>query len=276
MLAADPDRDLRRILAIDLHRRARRITGAAAHAFLLVDFERGHAIDHSRPDRRHRTTRDDRRALANLGDEIVIDLRRLGVLHIDRDIALPAAVDLAAGCRDAHAVRHFLMRELVVHHVHQALHDARCVGARNVAMQPALRVRDHRHGIAGAPDREAIVFQRRDQRLDLVDGAQHELDVRARGEPDMAFGELVADVAQETDRIDVHLALRAGANSPHFLAALGHVMQHARTQAIMPGPVAIVLLQNRMHERKRIRHAGFDRSTRLNGDIHLRTPPESP
>src|SRR5512135_1120619 len=41
VLAADPDRDLRELGVVYLHRRARWIAGAAAHALLLVNLERG-------------------------------------------------------------------------------------------------------------------------------------------------------------------------------------------------------------------------------------------
>jgi hypothetical protein len=91
---------------VDLHRRAGRVAGAAADALALVDFQRRLAVDHGRADGRHRAAGDDRRALADVGDQIVVDLRRLGVLHVDGDVALAAAVDLAAGGGDVHAVRH--------------------------------------------------------------------------------------------------------------------------------------------------------------------------
>ena len=134
MFATHPDGDLGRIGAIDLHRRAGRIAGATAHTFLLVDFERRLAVDHGGTDGGNRTARDDGGPLADVRHEIVIDLRRLGVLDVDRDIPLTAAVDLAAGGRDVHAVRHLRVFELVDELVHHRLHDARRVGARDVPM----------------------------------------------------------------------------------------------------------------------------------------------
>ena len=115
-----------------------------------------------------------------------------------------------------------------------------------------LRVRDHRHRVAGAADRKAFGDQLVDQRLNLVEGAQHELDVAAGGEAHMALGELIADVAELADGEHVHLALRAGAHGPHLVAALGDMMQDAGPRPVMPRPCAVVLLQERMHVRKRI------------------------
>ena len=275
MLAADPHRDPGRVCAVDLHRRAGRVTGAAAHALLLVDLERGFAVDQRRPDRGDRATRDDRRPFAHFRDQIVIDLRRLGVLHVDRDVALSAAIDLAARGGDLHPARHLLADELVVHHIHQALDDAGGVGAGNVAMQPALGVRDHRHRIAGAADRKARRGQRVDQRLNLVLRTHHELDVAARSEPDVALGELIADVAELADDEDVHLARRAGAHRPHLVAALGDVMQHSRARTVVPGPVAVILDQQGMHIRKRIRHPGFVGTAHLDSGTHRSRPPRN-
>ena len=167
----------------------------------------------------------------------MVDLGRLGVLHVDGDVALAAAIDLAAGGGDAHAIGHLLLDELLMHHVHQALHHAGGVGAGNVAMQPALGVRDHRHRIAGAADREALGAQRVDQRAHLGLIGDHELHVGARGEAHVALGETVGDVAKLSDREHVHLALGAGAHRPDLVAALGDMMQHAGTRAVMPGPM---------------------------------------
>ena len=102
-----------------------------------------------------------------------------------------------------------------------------------------------------------------DQRLDLVLGADHELDVAARGEADMAFGELVADVAELADGEDVHLPRRAGAHRPDFVAALGDVMKNAGTRAVVPGPVAVVLLHEGMH----VRETDPERRTRWGGAV---------
>ena len=96
VLAADPDRQLGVLGVVDLHRRAGRVAGAAAHALLLVDFQRGLAVDHRRADGGHRAARHHGRALAGVGHQVVVDLRRLGVLHDDGDVGLAAAVDLAA------------------------------------------------------------------------------------------------------------------------------------------------------------------------------------
>ena len=118
------------------------------------------------------------------------------------------------------------------------LHHARGVGARDVAMQPALGVRDHRHRIGGCADGKPFGRQLVDQRLNLRLGTQHEFDVAAGREAHVALGELVADVAELADGEHVHLALRAGAHRPHLVAALGDVMHHAHARVVVPGPRA--------------------------------------
>src|SRR3989338_6159137 len=96
VLAAHPDRQLGILRVIDLHRRTGWIARTAAHALGLIDFQGRFAIHHGRAYRRHRTTRHDRRTLAYVGDQIVIDHRRLGMLNDDRDVSLSAAVDFTA------------------------------------------------------------------------------------------------------------------------------------------------------------------------------------
>ena len=73
MFASHPDRKLGRVRAVNLHRRARRIAGATANAFLLINLERRLAVDHRRPDSRHRATRNNCRALTDIRDQVVID-----------------------------------------------------------------------------------------------------------------------------------------------------------------------------------------------------------
>ena len=104
---------------------------------------------------------------ADIGYQVMVDLRRLGVLHVDGDVALAAAVDLAAGGGDMYTVGHLFLDELVVQFIHQSLHNTRGVGAGDVAVQPALGVGQHGHGVAGSANDEAGIGQRLDQRLYL-------------------------------------------------------------------------------------------------------------
>ncbi len=274
VLAAHPDRDPGLFLAVDLHRRAGRVAGATGHAFLLVDLERGLAVDHRGANGRDRAAGHDGRALANVGDEIVVDARRLGVLHVHRDVALAATVDLAARGGDPHAVGHLFLDELTVEHVHQRFHHAGSVGAGNVAVQPALGVRDHRHRSAGAAHREAFRFELLDQRGNFGFFRHHELDVGAGGEAHMAFGQLIADIAELADREHVHLALGASAHGPDLVTRLRHVVQNAGTRAIVPVPVAVVGLHHRVHVRERIRDTDFIRHAGLFGLLIHAFPPK--
>ncbi len=221
------------------------------------------SFDQSRTDRRHRAAGHDGRTFADVGHQVVVDPGRLGMLDDYGDVGLAAAVDLAAGGRQVHAVGHFLVLELVVELVHHRLDDARGVGAGDVAVQPALGVGHHRHRVAGAADREALGLQLVDQRRDLGFVGDHELDVGADGEADMALGVLVGDVAELADRPHVHLPLRAGAHRPHLVAAMGDVVQDTGTRPIVVFPVAVVLQQSGMQVLLVVRYAALDRLAQL-------------
>ena len=121
MIAALPDREFGVLRIVDLHRRARRIAGAAADTFFLINLKSGLAVYLRRPDGRHRAARYDRRALTHICHEIVVNLGRLGVLDINRDISLTAAIDLAARGRDVHPVRHIAVFELIDQFIHHCL-----------------------------------------------------------------------------------------------------------------------------------------------------------
>ncbi len=160
------------------------------------------------------------------------------------------------------AVRHLFFDELVVQFVHQGLNNTGCVGTRDVAVQPALGVRDHGNGRTGTTDREAFSGQLLDQRSYLGLFADHELDVGTHGEANVTFGELVSDITQLADGVDVHLTLGTGANGPDLITALGNVTQNTGTGTIVIAPRTKVLLQHRVHVRKRIRYTTLDRHTR--------------
>jgi hypothetical protein len=128
-------------------------------------------------------------------------------------------------------------------------------------MQPALRMGDHGHRIAGAADRKTLRFEPRNQRRDLVGRVDHEFDIGAGRKTQEAVGIGVGDVAQLANGVDIHLPLGAGAHRPHFLAALGYVMQNTRARPLVPLPRPVIPPQQRMHEGQGVDNAAFDRST---------------
>ena len=67
------------------------------------------------------------------------------MLHVDGDISLTAAVNLAAGSGDMNPVRHVTVFELVNEFIHHGFDYARRISTGYVTVQPALSVRDHRH-----------------------------------------------------------------------------------------------------------------------------------
>ena len=75
----------------------------------------------------------------------MINLGWLGMLHVDGDISLTAAVNLAAGSGDVDPVGHVTVSKLINEFIHHSLDHTRRIGARYITVQPALSVRDHRH-----------------------------------------------------------------------------------------------------------------------------------
>ncbi len=107
-------------------------------------------------------------------------------------------------------------------------------------MQPALGVGNHRNGIAGATDREALLFEFGDQRGNLLLVGDDVFDVGTNGEADAAFGKLVGDIAEQANCVNVHLTRCAGAYGPDLITAVGDVVQDAGTRTVVIFPVAIV------------------------------------
>ena len=95
----------------------------------------------------------------------MIDLGRLGMLDIDRDIALSPAVDLAAGGGHVDPVGHVAVLELVNEFVHHRLDHPGCIRTGDITVQPSLGMGNHRQGILGPPDHETRLLQRIDQGL---------------------------------------------------------------------------------------------------------------
>jgi hypothetical protein len=92
----------------------------------------------------------------------------------------------------------------------------------------------------------------------LISGPTLANEVRADGEPDVALGEAVGDVAQLADRVDVHLPLRAGAHGPHLVAGMRDVVQNAGARPVVVLPVAVILDEQRVQELPVVRHAALD------------------
>ena len=70
----------------------------------------------------------------------------------------------------------------------------------------------------------------------------------------------VGQVAKLANGSHIHLALCAGPDRPDLVTAVGHVVQDTGPWTVVPGPVAVIRLQRRVHIRKRIRYPNFIRS----------------
>ena len=118
VFATHPDSQLSVLWIVDLHGRAWWETRAATNAFFLIHFQTGFAVDHGRANGCHRATRHYGWTFAHVGHQVMVDLRRFGVLHVDSDITLTAAVDLAARSGDVNPVGHSFSNVFVVQFVH--------------------------------------------------------------------------------------------------------------------------------------------------------------
>ena len=193
-----------------------------------------------RPDRRHRTAGHYRRALADIGYQIVIDSRWLGMLDIDCYVTLTSTVYLAAGGGHVYPIRHFAILELVDQFIHHRFHHTRGIGARNIAMQPALGMRDHSQGVCGSADDKACFFQRFDQRFNPRFVIEEIFNVGADGKSQMPIGKRVTDVTKLAQRIDIQYSLGTRFNRPYLLTTLRCMSEHARSWMVMPLPLSEV------------------------------------
>jgi len=158
-------------------------------------------------------------------------------------------------------IRHVPVFELVDQLVHHGLDHAGGVGAGDVAVQPALGVRNHRHRVTGTANNEAFRSQLVDQRLNARLVAQHVLDVGADGEVDVAVGEFVADVTQLAQGVQVENTLGASAHGEQCGAVFGDVLEYAGLRIFVIVPVTVVLAHQRVHVLEAVRAAGLDRWT---------------
>ena len=136
------------------------------------------------------------------------------------------------------------------------LDDARGVGGRGVAVDPALRVDDVADGVVGAADRESGGLQSFFKRLDVGRVVQQELDVVAAGEAQMAAAVLVGQVREQADAS----GCSAGAASPPArcrscrpIRRRGRARPGASDLVVLP--LAVVLLDHRVQELLVVRRA---------------------
>jgi len=187
----------------------------------------------------------------------MLDDRGLAVDTDDADVGAVhgAAHVQAAGQRDADHGRQAHGLEVLEHLVHDGLDRAGGVGGRGVAVRVTLGVDDVGDAGAGAADRELLAptselarGQVGQQRLDASFGLDHELDVVAGGEAQMAAAMLVGDLADLADVGDAHEAGAAATHGVDHVAGQGHVLQNAGLDDLVVIPGAFVLLDDRRIE----------------------------
>ncbi|VTR68881.1 Dissimilatory sulfite reductase (modular protein) [Desulfosarcina cetonica] len=187
----------------------------------------------------------------------VIDDRRFAVIAEDGDIGAVhgAAHVQAAGQGDTQLGRQAMIFEVIKQHVHGGLNRSGGIRGRGVAVDPTLGVDDvgnagtgAAHGELEAAAVKLAAFQVLDQGLDFVLAVDHELDIVAGGEAQVAVAMLVGDF---TDLADVGHGHQAGTTDAHgvaFVAAFGHMHQHAGFDDFVIQPFALVLGNNRRVE----------------------------
>ena len=239
---------------------------AAEHAALVLD---GNGVDRlgfalfgddfllGRTDGAYGAGGNGQRDFAQVVQPLVVDDRGLAVVAQDGDVGAVngAAHVQTAGHGDADLSRHAHLAELFEQFVKDDLDGAGGVRGRGVAVDPTLGVDDVGDAGAGAADGEleaaALELQTVQiffELLGFVQGADHELNVVAGGEAQVAAGELVGDGADFTDVADGHQTGAAATDGVDFVAALGLVHQDAGLADFMPQPLSLVLGDNRRKE----------------------------
>ena len=144
-LAAHPDGNAVVLGIVHRHGRADGVAVAAVHALLFDHLHRRLAVHGRRADGARGAGGDQRRDFADLGQRVVLDLRRPCGGCPGWRCRSSAPRRTCSGSRPGRCAAwpgRFIVREVVVELVHHRLHDARGVGGRGVAVHPALRVDD--------------------------------------------------------------------------------------------------------------------------------------
>ena len=96
-------------------------------------------------------------------------------------------------------VRHVFLSEFVIQLIHQGLNHTRGISTRNVAVQPALGVRDHGDRVTGTTYRVTSIFKGIDQWLYFGFVSHGHFHIGTDSETDVAISVLVDDVTQQVD-----------------------------------------------------------------------------
>ena len=135
--------------------------------------------------------------LADRGNRVMVDQRRLPVDSKDRDVGAVnrTAHVQAAGQSYAHLGRQAHAGEVLKQFIHNGLDHTGSIGGRSMAVDPALGMDDIGHAGAGAADRHhAVGVAVINQGLHLVSTVHHEFNVVTGGETQVAVTMLVSHV----------------------------------------------------------------------------------
>ncbi len=156
----------------------------------------------------------------------------------------------AAGQGDTDLGRQRHRCEIVEQLVHDRLDRARSVGSRGVAVDPALGVNDIGYTGAGTTDRETIAAagQIIEQRLDLVLGVDHELDIVPGRETQLAFAMLIGNLAYFADKLAGNQASGTDTDRIHFITGLRFMHQDAGLNDLVPQPFPFIVFNDLGHE----------------------------
>jgi hypothetical protein len=116
-----------------------------------------------------------------------------------------------------------------------------------MTMNPTLGVNDIGHTGSGAADRVSVAHagQSVEQRLNLVFGINHELNVVTSRESEEAITMLIGDVTYFTNILDRNQTAGTATNGVYLVTSLRLVHKNAGLNNFMPQPFALVGLNYR-------------------------------
>ena len=158
-----------------------------------------------------------------------------------------------------HAVGHVGRFKLADQLIHHGLHDTRSIGAGNIAVQPALGMRERGDRVLCAANDKAGAFQCVNQRLNTGLFGDIKLRVGTYRKTDEAIRIVISNVTQCAHAEYIENALCARLDGPQLVSMISNMQQDTRLRMRMIFPHAKVTTHGRMHVLEWVRATGFDR-----------------
>ena len=124
--------------------------------------------------------------------------------------------------------------------IHDRLHDARGVGRRSMAVDPALGMHHIAHAVADAAYHVAALFELCHERINLRFIGK-ELDIMTRRPAEVAAAEFLGDVAHLADIVGAHETAGSNTHGMEFIPGLGNMFHVSFIDHFMVLPLPVVL-----------------------------------